>query len=153
MTEGSIPLANALRDIAWLLPRTLGRAPSPARELPRSELEVMRVLVHRPGLSVNQVAAELDIQPSNVSTAVSSLVTRGQLERHPDPGDRRVVRLHPTPLAMEIRAAQECAWGDALEAILTELQPNDRELLRSATGSLAALAGALAGHADAPEAR
>lgn len=146
----SIALANALRDIAWLLPRTLGHAPSPARELPRSELEVMRLLVHRPGLSVNQVAAELGIRPPNVSAAVTSLVTRGQLERRADPLDRRVVRLHPTPLATEIRHAQERAWGHALGGILTELEPADQDLLRAAIPALAALAGVLAGHAEAP---
>jgi DNA-binding MarR family transcriptional regulator len=142
----SVPLANALRDIAWLLPRTLGRAPNPTRLLPRSELEVMRLLAQRPGLSVNEAAAELGLQPPNLSTAVRSLVNRGQLERRPDPADGRIVRLFPTALALEIRSAQEQAWGAALDMVLAELDPADAERLRDCSDALGALARALARH-------
>jgi len=148
--ETSIPLANALRDIAWLLPRTLGRAPNPTQLLPRSELEVMRLLAQRPGLSVNEVAADLGIRPPNVSAAISSLVARGQLERREDPADGRVVRLYPTRSAMRIRAAQERAWGSALDVVLDELDPRDREQLEDAGGALAGLAQALARHMGTP---
>lgn len=140
----SLPLANALRDISWLLPRTLGRAPSPTTELPRSEIEVMRLLVRRPGLSVNEAAAELGLQPPNLSAAVRSLEARGELERRPDPGDRRIVRLHPTAAAARNRAAQERAWGEALDQILTQLSAVERERLLDAAPTLAALAQALA---------
>ena len=109
----------------------------------------MRLLVRRPGLSVNQAAAELGLQPPNLSAAVRSLVGRGELERRPDPADGRVTRLYPTARALEVRAAQEQAWGDALDLILAELDPADRARLRDAAPSLAALAQALAGHGEA----
>jgi DNA-binding MarR family transcriptional regulator len=142
--EASVPLANALRDISWLLPRTLGQTPSsPTAGMPRSEIEVMRLLVRRPGLSVNEAAAELGLAPSNLSAAVRSLVTRGELERRPDPDDGRIVRLHPTSKALAVRAAQERAWGKALDGVLAELGPRDRERLLAAAPSLIALASTL----------
>lgn len=66
-------LAVVLRDLAWLLPRTIGREPDPGHVLPASELEIMRLLVRRPGLSVNDTAAELRLAPANVSTALRAL--------------------------------------------------------------------------------
>jgi DNA-binding MarR family transcriptional regulator len=146
--SGSIPLANALRDIAWLLPRTLGRAPNPARLLPRSELEVMRLLATRPGLTVSEAAAELEIRPPNLSTAVRSLVDKGLLERRQSATDGRSVRLHPTPRALRDRQAQERAWGAALDRVLEELDPADRRRLHDAAGALAQLAQALAGQSE-----
>jgi DNA-binding MarR family transcriptional regulator len=153
MSADTVLLANALRDIAWLLPRTLGRAPSPARLLPRSELEVMRLLTNRPGLSVNETAAELEIQPPNVSTAVRSLVEKGLLERCPNPADRRSVELHPTPQALSDRADQEQAWGQALEAVMDGLETRDRTRLTETAAALSALADALSGSAYADSRR
>lgn len=103
----------------------------------------MRLLVRRPGLSVNEAAAELGLAPSNLSAAVRSLVTRGELERRPDPDDGRIVRLHPTSKALAVRAAQERAWGKALDGVLAELGPRDRERLLAAAPSLIALASTL----------
>jgi DNA-binding MarR family transcriptional regulator len=149
--SASLPLANALRDISWLLPRTLGQAPSPTAAMPRSEVEVMRLLVRRPGLSVNEAAAELGLQPPNLSTAVRALVARGELERRPDPDDGRIVRLHPTEKALAVRAAQELAWGRALDHVLAELEPGDHERLLAAAPALAALVAALAEQAEQAE--
>src|ERR1700751_2216074 len=52
-------LAVVLHDLAWVLPRTIGRERDPRHLLPASELEIMRLLVRRPGLSVNEGAAGL----------------------------------------------------------------------------------------------
>ena len=109
-------LAVVLHDLAWLLPRTIGREPDPGYALPASELEIMRLLVRRPGLSVNDTAAELRLAPANVSTALRALEARGLLERRRDPADGRVVRLHPTEAALTHRSDQERAWGGALAA-------------------------------------
>jgi DNA-binding MarR family transcriptional regulator len=110
----------------------------------------MRLLVRRPGLSVNEAAAELGLQASNLSSAVRSLVARGELERRADPDDRRVVRLYPTAQAMEVRDAQEQAWGAALDLVLAELGPGERDTLRDAAPALAVLAQALAGQTEQP---
>ncbi len=111
----------------------------------------MRLLVRRPGLSVSEAAAELGLQASNLSSAVRSLVARGELERRADPADRRIVRLYPTMQALAVRAAQEHAWGVALDRVLADLDPVHRDRLRGAAESLAVLAQALAGQSDQPQ--
>ena len=82
-------LAVVLHDLGWRLPRTVGLEAARQDPLPQSELEVMRLLVRRPGLSVSDVARELGLQPSNASTAIRLLIARGTLQRQADSADGR----------------------------------------------------------------
>lgn len=136
-------LAVALLDLAWLLPRTIGAERDPATRLPISELEVMRLLVRRPGLSVSDVAAALRLQATNVSTSIRSLVARGLVERRRDQHDGRVARLHPTPRALAHRDNQEIAWGEALDRVLAQLPASDATTLLAAAPTLRTLASSL----------
>ncbi|HEX9624965.1 MAG TPA: MarR family transcriptional regulator [Streptosporangiaceae bacterium] len=136
-------LAVTLFDLAWLLPRTIGAEDSGGAGLPYSELEVMRLLVRQPGLSVNEVASALELQSSNVSTAIRSLVARGLIERRRDERDGRVTRLYPTRTAIAHRDGQEAAWGKALARCLAQLPDAERERLLAAAPALEALAGLL----------
>jgi DNA-binding MarR family transcriptional regulator len=139
-------LAVALHDIAWLLPRKLDPwAEVGLDQLSASELEVMRLLVRAPGLSVGEVAQELGLQPSNASATIRGLMARGLLERKPDERDGRVSRLTPTARAQAIRRQREEAWGVLLGARLRKLPPEDVATLLAATESLEALAAALGG--------
>jgi DNA-binding MarR family transcriptional regulator len=140
-------LAVALHDIAWLLPRTIDPWAETEAELdplPATELEVMRLLVRVPELSVGEVARTLGLQPSNASAAIRALVARGLLERKPDPRDGRISRLHPTAQAQAIRRQREGAWGELLRARLAKLHPEDAAQLLGSVDSLRALAGNLA---------
>ncbi len=105
----------------------------------------MRLLVRRPGLSVNDVARELGLQPSNASTAIRMLIARGTLERQQDSADARVARLYPTPAAYAARDHRERSWGEALSAVLDDLAPGDRRRLAEAAPALRRLATRLAG--------
>ena len=138
-------LAVVLHDLAWLLPRTVGLEAARQDPLPQSELEVMRLLVRRPGLSVNDVARELGLQPSNASTAIRLLIARGTLERQADSADGRVARLYPTPAAYAARDRREYSWGEALSGVLDDLAPADRRRLAEAAPALRRLATRLAG--------
>jgi DNA-binding MarR family transcriptional regulator len=140
-------LAVVLHDLAWLLPRTVGLEAARQDPLPQSELEVMRLLVRRPGLSVNDVARELGMQPSNASTAIRLLIARGTLERQADRADGRVARLYPTPAAYAARDRRERSWGEALASVLEGLGTADRRRLAEAMPALHLLAACLAGEA------
>jgi DNA-binding MarR family transcriptional regulator len=134
----------ALHDLAWLLPRTVDpEAEANLDGLPGSELEVMRLLVRRPGSSVGEVARELGLAPSNASATVRALIARGLLERRADPDDGRVSRLEPTPRATEIRRRREQAWARALEKRLERLSAADARRLLASGPALRALAGEL----------
>jgi DNA-binding MarR family transcriptional regulator len=139
-------LAVVLHDMAWLLPRKIdpwaeieGEEP-----LPPTELEVMRLLVREPELSVGAVASVLGLQPSNASAAVRGLVARGLLERRRDGRDGRVSRLAPTAKAQDIRRRREAAWGELLRVKLARMPPEDAATLLGAVDSLQALAVAVA---------
>jgi DNA-binding MarR family transcriptional regulator len=147
-TPDARALAVVLYDLAWLLPRTVGVSAAREEPLAPAELEVMRLLARRPGLSVNDVARELGMLPSNASTAVRGLVASGTLRRRKDDNDARVVRLEPAPAAMAARDRRETAWGDALAEVLAELPAADRRRLLAAVPALDRLAGRLARRDD-----
>jgi DNA-binding MarR family transcriptional regulator len=137
-------LAVVLHDLGWLLPRTIGLAAARQEPLPASELEVIRLLVRRPGLSVNDVARELGLQPSNASTAIRLLIARGTLERRQDSADARVARLFPTAAAYAARDRREQSWGEQLAGVLGGLPAADRTRLTAAVPALRQLAARLA---------
>jgi DNA-binding MarR family transcriptional regulator len=136
-------LAVTLFDLAWLLPRTVGAGGPGDGSLPLSELEVMRLLVRQPGLSVGEVATALGLQSSNASATVRSLIARDLLERRRDEGDGRRARLYPTRKAIAHRDQQETAWGDRLARHLRDLPDADRDRLLAAAPALEALADLL----------
>lgn len=140
----------ALFDLAWLLPRTVGaeeRAPDP---LPRSELEVMRLLGRRPGTGVNAVARELGLQASNVSVTVRALVERGLVERRASADDRRQVALFLTPAAQASREERERRWGRDLDSMLDQLSGAQRSRVLAAVPALQELALRLSAAAAPP---
>lgn len=140
-------LVVALHDLAWLLPRTIDAevAGQPGLgRLPASELEVMRLLVRRPGLTVGEVARELGLQRTNASAAIRTLRARGLLARAHDARDGRVVRLEPTARAIANREAREEAWAAALQRRLAALPREERERVLACAGPLRLLADTLA---------
>jgi DNA-binding MarR family transcriptional regulator len=111
--------------------------------LPPSELEVIRLLVRQPGLSVGEVATALGLQSSNVSATMRSLAAQGLIERRSDERDGRLTRLYPTRKAIAHRDQQEAARGQELARRLAELDEADRERLLAAAPALEALAALL----------
>ena len=60
------------------------------------------ILVHlerQPGLSQNELAGFVEVEPITVGRLVDRLEARGFVERRADAGDRRIWRLHLTPAA------------------------------------------------------
>jgi DNA-binding MarR family transcriptional regulator len=138
-------VAVALHDIAWLLPRTIGAVDNEgAYRLPRAELEVMRLLVRRPGLTLTDVARELALQQSNASATIRTLIARDLVLRDRDARDRRVIRLYPTPRAQRIRRHREQIWGEELTEKLELLPKDTARRLLAAAPALRALADVLA---------
>jgi DNA-binding CsgD family transcriptional regulator len=64
--------------------------PEELSQLTGSQLELVRLLRHRPGLSVSQVADELNLAPNTVSTLVRQLVDAGLVVRGCQQAERRV---------------------------------------------------------------
>ena len=87
-----------LNDVARLM-RT--RADQRARTygMTRAQWVILARLERQPGLSQNEIAAIVEVEPISVARLVDRLESRGLVERRADPKDRRVWRLHLTPAA------------------------------------------------------
>ena len=122
--------------------RQSGR-PDELSSLPGAQLELVRLLRRRPGVSVAEAASELRLAANTVSTLVGELSEAGLLVRSIDQADRRVARLD---LAPEMRRTVE-RWRDrrvdALAAAFERLSSAERRRLAAALPCLEHLAGSL----------
>jgi DNA-binding MarR family transcriptional regulator len=142
-TERLRALADALPALSWEM-RRAGEHRLALNPLPPTELEIMRVVQHHPGVRAADVAQRLSLKPSNVSTAVTSLVARGLLDRVPDPDDRRVLHLHPTETARRDHRALTAEWATVLGEAVVRLPPEDAPALAAAVDALGRLTESLA---------
>jgi DNA-binding MarR family transcriptional regulator len=122
--------------------RRQGRPEELAR-LTGAQLELVRLVRRRPGVSVAQAAAELGVAPNTVSTLVRQLTEAGMLVRTPDDSDRRIARLKlPAPLAERVGA-----WRDrrivALGAAIATLDPDEQATIAAAAELLGRVADEL----------
>ena len=99
-----------LYDVARLM-RT--RADQHARRfgMTRAQWVILSWLERQSGISQNDLAGLVEVEPITVCRLVDRLEARGLVERRSDPKDRRVKRLHLTPEAKpmldEIHAYRE----------------------------------------------
>ena len=87
-----------LSDVARQM-RTLADARAREHGMTRAQWMILVRLERQPGMSQNELATLVEVEPITVGRLVDRLETRGMVERRPDPGDRRIWRLHLTPNA------------------------------------------------------
>jgi DNA-binding MarR family transcriptional regulator len=93
-------------------------------------------LRRRPGISVNQVADELNLASNTVSTLVRQLVDAGFVVRRCQEADRRVARLDlAEDLGRKMGAFRDRRMGLLVEA-MRALPVHDQRKLRSTVGVL-----------------
>jgi MarR family transcriptional regulator, transcriptional regulator for hemolysin len=68
----------------------------------RAQWVILARLERQPGMSQNEMAAVVEVEPITIARLVDRLEARGVVERKSDPKDRRVWRLHLTPAATPI---------------------------------------------------
>jgi DNA-binding MarR family transcriptional regulator len=131
-------LLDALSGVRRAIRRSTHR-PAFLSSLTGAQVELVRLLRRRPGLTVAEAAAELRVAPNTVSTLVRQLVEAGFVARAVDENDRRVARLN---LAPAVRNKVQ-AWRDrrieTIEAAVGRLSPDDRERIAAAVPALARL--------------
>ena len=90
-----------LYDVARLM-RT--RADQRARRhgMTRAQWVILSWLERQSGISQNDLAGLVEVEPITVCRLIDRLEARGLVERRSDPRDRRVRRLHLTPKAQPI---------------------------------------------------
>ncbi|MEV5987630.1 MarR family transcriptional regulator [Streptomyces sp. NPDC052051] len=141
-------LAVALAGVQRLIRRRL-RGGMTAPRLRGAEVELLRLVVARPGIGVSEAAKELYLAGNSVSTLVNRLARDGYLIRATDPADRRAARLLPT----EAATARLRDWRERRTALVrrqvARLDEADREALEAALPALRKLAENL--HEEAEE--
>ncbi|MFF4733701.1 MarR family winged helix-turn-helix transcriptional regulator [Streptomyces mirabilis] len=150
MESESFPeaLADALAGVQRLIRRRL-RSGTTAPRLRGAEVELLRLVVARPGIGVSEAAKELYLAGNSVSTLVNQLARDGYLNRETDPADRRAARLLPTPAA----DARLRDWRERRTALVrrqvVRLDEAERAALEAALPALRKLAVNL--HEEAEE--
>lgn len=123
--------------------RKSGHRPRVLSTLTDAQMELVRLVRRRPGVTVNEAALSLRLASNTVSTLVGQLTRAGMLDRRVDPVDRRVVRLQLSPGVKR----KVDAWRDRRMSVLSgaieALAAADREKLVAALGSLDSVADLL----------
>jgi DNA-binding MarR family transcriptional regulator len=135
-------LLAALATVGRQVRRRAGR-PAEFEQLTGAQLELIRLLRRRPGLSVAEAAAELHLAPNTVSTLVRKLGDAGMVRRRTQESDRRIARLE---LSSDMQQAVD-AFRDRRLVALGEgvacLPPEHRRRLEDALPALDQLAEGL----------
>jgi len=141
-------LATALAGVQRLIRRRL-RSKMAVPPLRGAEVELLRLVMARPGIGVSDAAKELYLAGNSVSTLVNRLARDGYLIRETDPADRRAARLLPT----EAACARLRDWRERRTALvhqqMARLDEGDRKALQVALPALRKLAANL--HEEAEE--
>ncbi|MDH6591285.1 DNA-binding MarR family transcriptional regulator [Variovorax sp. TBS-050B] len=97
---------NARR--AWLIVSDVFAERMAPYGLKQIDFSVLSLLAHNPGATSRQLCNTLDILPPNLVSLVSTLDSRGLIERRPHPHDGRAVGLHLTEAGEKlIREAEQ----------------------------------------------
>lgn len=123
--------------------RRLAARPTSLATLTGAQLELVRLVRRRPGISVSEAAVALRLVPNTVSTLVGQLTDAGMLRRDYDRGDRRVVRLQLAPgTRRKVDGWLERRLGVLADAV-QQLPGADQRRLRQALPVLERLAATL----------
>jgi DNA-binding MarR family transcriptional regulator len=122
--------------------RLVGR-PAELAELTGAQLDLVRLVRRRPGISVAEAAAELRLAANTVSTLVRQLTDASLLVRRVDPADRRVARLELTPATARVVGRFRDRRVALLAAAIAELRPADRRRIEGAAEILGRIAARL----------
>ena len=127
---------DATRELLLLMPRLVGRAkrlPVPpeiqSMTLGPRHLSLLALLLFDGPLTVNELAARLEVAPTTASLMIGELSRKGVVERREDDNDRR---RRIVSVATAKRPAIEAWLGRSAEAwrkALDPLTPSQRELV------------------------
>jgi len=123
--------------------RFLARQPVELSTLTGSQLDLVRLVLRRPGVSVTQAAEELWLAPNTVSTLVRQLTDEHLLTRTVDQQDRRVARLDLAPAVRRKVAAFRDRRVAMVVSAMAQMSASDRRRLAESVAVLERLAGRL----------
>jgi DNA-binding MarR family transcriptional regulator len=120
--------------------RLAAARPAELSALTGAQLDLVRLVRRRPGISVSEAADELRLAGNTISTLVRQLTGSGLLDRTSDPFDRRVARLELTRDMQRSVSAFRDRRVAVLATAMTELPPAERVRLEDAVEVIGRLA-------------
>ena len=109
-----------ISDVGRLL-RTYADQKARHLGMTRAQWVILARVNATPGLSQNELASILEVEPISVGRLIDRLQGRGLVERRPDPTDRRIWRLHLLPSAEpvleEISKARDILGDQLLDGV------------------------------------
>ncbi|HEY9211269.1 MAG TPA: MarR family transcriptional regulator [Ancylobacter sp.] len=100
-TQPTDDILTVLHELAHLM-RTRFDQRARLQDMTRAQWVILLKLERHPGLTQNEVANMIEVEPITVARLVDRLQAKGMVERRHDPDDRRVWRLHLLPGAEPI---------------------------------------------------
>ncbi|WP_428558627.1 MAG: MarR family winged helix-turn-helix transcriptional regulator [Solidesulfovibrio sp. DCME] len=116
------------------LRRTMRSHSSPDLRVP--ELRSLAFLRHNPGSNLTDLAEYIGVSLPSMSKLVDALAFRSFIDRQPDPGDRRRVRLFLTEDGAAVLAKAREAVQSAFATKLARLRPEDIVTVTASLGLL-----------------
>ena len=113
----------------------------------RAQWVILARLERQPGITQNEMAAIVEVEPITIARLVDRLEARGLVVRKADPRDRRVWRLHLTPAAAPILREIGKYRAELHDLITAGMTPS---LQKALTDGLLQMKGNLAAEARAP---
>ncbi len=110
--------------------------PMPTPELTMQQVRVLGLVVRTPGITGHELGTALGVSAPTASGLVERLVDKRLIERSDDQADRRVRRLHPTELGLDVIRDMDSMYGRALGAVLELLSADDLRLLCTSTRAM-----------------
>jgi DNA-binding MarR family transcriptional regulator len=95
------------------------------------QVGALRHLVKHGPLTMNELAARMEISPSSATQLVDRLVHHGLAVRNPDPDDRRVLRVDVSGPASDAVRKYEKLTSQRLESLLASLTDDELDVLAS----------------------
>lgn len=129
-------LAAELRPVILRLGRRLRQMQDESVELTASQSSVMGVLLRRGDLTMGELALEEQVRPPTITRVVKGLEERGLLLRTPAPQDGRQSRVGLTAAGRDVLETNRRRRNEWLTERLSELDADERELLRRVLGVL-----------------
>ena len=139
MTETAVALMHLAHQLHRNLDRRL-QADFSHPKPPEAQIVALWHVRERPGITVRELADELQLKPNNASALVTAMVNDGLLRREPDQKDRRVVRLHHTEESLRRIDEVQDNFSGYLDAALASLEPGQRAAVEAALPALTLIA-------------
>jgi DNA-binding MarR family transcriptional regulator len=129
-------LASALRPSVLRLARRLRQMRDDSLELNSNQLSAMSVLLNNGELSMGELAAQELVQPPSMTRIVNGLEERGLVVRTARTSDRRQSVVALTESGRQVLLANRRRRNEWLAKRISELEPEEREVLRKCVGIL-----------------